>query len=190
MQDYKYANQISGRAVGALFFAAFGAIWLLLAFYALERLTITTILGIASVLLGLVLAATHLMRQARHWPTAPEDPKLNRAFKLINALQYIAIAAVVIGFNALHLQPYLMCGIAFVVGLHMFPLAHIFKYTPHHFTGAALVLWAVVSAVVSPIEHMQGISALGTGILLWLSSTYTLASTWHGTQYFPNSTSA
>ena len=33
------ANQIGGRAIGALFFTGFGAIWLLLGLYAKQRLT-------------------------------------------------------------------------------------------------------------------------------------------------------
>lgn len=38
MNDVKAAIQVRGRAIGALFFAGFGELWVLLALYALQRL--------------------------------------------------------------------------------------------------------------------------------------------------------
>jgi hypothetical protein len=38
MKAIQTANQLSGRAIGALFFAGFGALWLLLALYVREQL--------------------------------------------------------------------------------------------------------------------------------------------------------
>jgi hypothetical protein len=182
MKSFQNANQISGRAIGSLFFAGFGALWLVLAFYALERLNYTTILGIACVTLGLIYAAIHLLRLAKHWPSVPENPRVTKTFKIVNGIQYTAIAAIVLVCNVFHFLPYLMCGITLVVGLHMFPLARLFKYTPHYLTGAALTAWAIISAVMLPLEHMQGISALGTGLLLWLSAAFTLTVSLNGTR--------
>jgi hypothetical protein len=182
MKSFQNANQISGRAIGSLFFAGFGALWIVLAFYALERLNFATIFGIACITLGLILAAVSLIRQSKCWPRVPEDPKVTKAFKIINGIQYLAIGAIVVACNVFHLLPYLMCAITLVVGLHMFPLARIFKYPPHYVAGAALVAWAIISALVLPLEHMQGISALGTGLLLWLSAAFTLCLTLSGTR--------
>jgi hypothetical protein len=62
-----------------------------------------------------------------------------------------------------------------IVGLHMFPLARVFRYPLHYVTGSALVGWAAASALLFPKDEMQGSTALGTGLILWLSALVTLA---------------
>jgi len=186
MKPFQNAHQISGRAIGSLFFAGFGAVWLLLAFYALERLNLATVFGIASITLGLSLAAVYLIRQSRRWPRVPDDPRIGKAFLIVNVIQYLAAGAAVVTLNALHHEAYLMCAITAIVGLHMFPLAWLFKYPPHYVTGAVLVLWAILSALVLPLEHMQSYSAMGTGLILWLSAAFTLTITVQGTRQLTN----
>ena len=176
------ANQLSGRATGALFGAGFGAIWLALAFYALQRLSAATVSGILVGLVVLVLAAIFLLRVARHWPRVPDDPAMSRAFAWINAIQWIAVAVVAFTLNRLHLDAYVINAIIAIVGLHMFPLARLFRYPPHYVTGAVLVAWAVASAILVPTDHLQGVSALGTGFLLWFSAAFTLALAWSATR--------
>ena len=168
-------NQLAGRAIGALFFSAFGALWLGLALYALQQLTVTSVAAILLVLVNLVAAALYLMRQSRRFPRLPEDPALSRAFNRINAAQWVAIGIVAFSFARLHLDAYVLCAITAIVGLHMFPLARLFRYRPHYVTGTVLVAWAAVSAFAAPLEHLQGVSALGTGLILWLSAMATLA---------------
>jgi hypothetical protein len=178
MQNMQTANQLSGRAIGSLFFAVFGAIWIALSLYALQWLRAATVSVVLLALVGLVLAALHLLRQAKRWPRVPDDPAMGRAFGWINAVQWIAVAIVAITLANLHLDAYVMCAITAIVGLHMFPLARLFRYPLHYATGAVLVAWAIGSAVLVPTENMQGVAALGTGILLWLSSAVTLAFAW------------
>jgi hypothetical protein len=176
------ANQLSGRAIGALFGAGFGAIWLALALYALGRLSAVLVAGLLLVLAGLVLAALGLLRTAKRWPRVPDDPAIGRAFGWINAVQWAAVAIGAVTLNKLHLDAYVMCAITAIVGLHMFPLARLFRYPAHYVTGAVLVTWACLSAVMVPIEHLQGVSALGTGIILWLSAAVTLALAFQATR--------
>ena len=168
------ANQLSGRATGALFGAGFGAIWLALALYALEWLSVATVAGLLLGLAALVVAALALLRAAKRWPRVPDDPALGRTFAWINAVQWAAVAIVAVTLNKLHLDAYVMCAITAIVGLHMFPLARLFHYAPHYGSGAALVAWAVVSAVFVPTAQLQGVSALGTGMILWISAAVTL----------------
>jgi hypothetical protein len=168
------ANQLSGRAIGALFGAGFGAIWLALALYAMERFSAATVTGLLLVLAGIVLAAFDLLRMAKRWPSVPDDPATGRAFGWINAIQWTAVAIVAVTLNKLHLDAYVMCAITAIVGLHMFPLARLFHYPAHYVTGAVLMAWAAASALFVPAENLQGISALGTGIILWLSAAVTL----------------
>jgi hypothetical protein len=54
-------------------------------------------------------------------------------------------------------------------------LARLFRYPLHHATGALLVAWAAASALFIPAAQLQGVTALGTGFILWLSAAVTLA---------------
>ena len=107
MQDFPNANQLSGRAIGAIFFACFGTVWLFLA---------------------------------------------------ITAKQLIGLATVTA-----------------IIGLHLFPLVRLFHYPLHYATGTVLVVWAAATAMLIPLDQMQGTAALGTGIILWLSAIVTLS---------------
>jgi len=174
MKNMQNANQLSGRAIGALFFAGFGALWLFLSLYVREILNIETV---SSVLLGLALllgAAVALLREAKRWPRVPDDPAMGRAFGWINAIQWTAGAVVAFSFARLHIDAYMPSAIAAIVGLHMFPLARLFRYPLHYATGALLVVWASASALIVPAEHLQGVAAFGTGLILWISAAVTL----------------
>jgi hypothetical protein len=174
MKNMQTANQFSGRAIGSIFFAVFGALWLFLSLYVRQLLNVETI---SSLLIGLALvlgAALAVFRVAKQWPRVPEDPAKGRAFAWINAIQWIAISAVAFSFAKLHIDAYVLSAITAIVGLHLFPLARLFRYPMHYATGAVLVAWAAVSVLVVPVDHLQGIAALGTGLILWLSAAVTL----------------
>jgi hypothetical protein len=175
MKTTPTANQLGGRATGALFFTVFGALWLLLSLYARQTLSLGTELGVLVGALALAWNAVHLLRRAKHYPSLPADPAQGRAFTWINAIQWIAVSAVAFSFAKLHIDAYLMNAITAIVGLHMFPLARLFRYPLHHATGALLVAWAVASALLVPAEQLQGVCAMGTGLILWLSAAVTLA---------------
>jgi hypothetical protein len=175
MNNTLTANQLGGRAIGSIFFAAFGALWLLLSLYARELLTVASVSGVLFGALILLFAAFYLMRQAKRYPKTPDDPAMGRAFAWINAIQWTAVAVVAITFAKLHIDAYVISAIAAIVGLHMFPLARLFRYRMHYATGALLVAWAAASAVLVPTEQMQSVAAFGTGVVLWLSAAVTLA---------------
>ena len=174
MKNITTANQLRGRAIGSIFFAGFGALWILLSFYARQVLTVDTGIFVATVALALMAIALWLMRQARHYPLLPEDTARGRSFGRINVLQWIAVAIVAFSFAKLHMDAYVMSAITAIVGIHFFPLAKLFRYPMHNVTGAVLVLWASASVLFVPVDRLQGVSALGTGIVLWLSAAITL----------------
>lgn len=169
------ANQLSGRAIGAIFFACFGTGWLFLALAAKQIINPATVAATMTGMTGLLIAAALLLHQARRWPRVPDDPAIKRAFLWINAIQWIAIAIVAVTLGRLHLDAYAPSVIAGIAGLHLFPLARLFNYPLHNVTGALLVGWAVGTAVFAPTAEMQGTASLGTGIILWASAVVTLA---------------
>ncbi len=175
MKNFPNANQLRGRAIGSMFFAGFGTGWLFLALAAKQRITFATVSGVLLGMLFLFLSALYLLRKSRRWPRVPNDPAIGRAFGWINAIQWGAVALVALSFAKLHIDAYVISAITAVIGLHMFPLARLFRYPMHYATGAVLVAWAAASAIVAPPEQMQGTAALGTGIILWLSAVVTVA---------------
>jgi hypothetical protein len=175
MKDFPNANQLSGRAIGSMFFAGFGTGWLFLALAAKQLITFATVSGVLLGMLFLFLTAFYLLRQSKRWPRVPADPSMRRVFAWINAIQWIGVAVVAFSFAKLHIDAYVISAITAIIGMHMFPLARLYRYPLHYATGAVLVAWAAASAILVPAEQMQGTAALGTGIILWLSAVVTLA---------------
>ena len=169
------AYQLQGRAVGALMFTGFGALWLVLSLYAREQMNAISLSGIALIASGLVLAAVHLMRHSKHLPREPEDPRIMKVFHRVNATQWVVCFVLATLLGRLHHDVYIVPMIACIVGLHLFPLARLFRYPMHYVTGTAMVLWAVGAMIIVPADHVQGITALGAGVILWLSAATTLA---------------
>jgi hypothetical protein len=158
-----------------MFFAGFGTGWLFLALAAKQLITFATVSGVLLGMLFLFLTAFYLLRQSKRWPRVPADPSMRRVFAWINAIQWIGVAVVAFSFAKLHIDAYVISAITAIIGMHMFPLARLFRYPLHYATGAVLVAWAAASAILVPAEQMQGTAALGTGIILWLSAVVTLA---------------
>jgi len=174
VKNFPNANQLSGRAIGSMFFACFGTGWIFLALTAKQLIGGVTVAGTVLGMVMLLAAAAYLMRQSKRWPRVPSDPAIGRAFGWVNAIQWLAVAVVAFSFAKLHIDAFVLSAITAIVGLHMFPLARIFRYPLHYATGALLVVWATASALFAPVEQMQGITALGTGLILWLSAAVTL----------------
>jgi uncharacterized membrane protein YccF (DUF307 family) len=160
------ANQLSGRATGSFFFIGFGMLWLTLGLYLRQIISVGFLTGITAGLAVLMLAAFWLLRQARRYLKMPDDPARNRAFHRINAIQWTAVILVSFIFARLHIDAYVLSAITAIVGIHLFPLAKLFRHPMHNVTGAALVAWASASVLLVPAEHLQGVTALGTGIRL------------------------
>jgi hypothetical protein len=168
------ANQLRGRATGSLFFAGFGTLWIGLALTAKEMLTAANLTFVALDVAVLVGMALWLLREAKRFPAVAEDPRIGRKFSQINGAQWIAGGIVAFLLARMHLDTYIPCAITAIVALHMFPLARLFRYKMHYATGTVLLAWAALSAILVPVEHLQGTSALGTGIILWVSAFTTL----------------
>ena len=169
------ANQLCGRAIGSIFFSGFGALWIALALYIKQTLSVDLAIGIGAGLAALLLTAIWLMRRAKLFPKLPENRVMGRQFNRINAIQWIAVAIVGFTFARLHIDVYVLSAITAIVGIHMFPLAKLFRYPLHNLTGAVLVAWASASVLFVPTDHLQSTTAIGTGIILWISAAITLA---------------
>jgi hypothetical protein len=174
MEPIYKANSLRGQAIGASFFTGFGALWIGLALYVRESLTPLNISLLSTGFVALALACFLLFWEARQWPARPEDPAIGKTFNRVNAAQWIAIVLVSFTFARLHIDAYVLSAITAIVGVHLFPLARLFRRKLHFVTGFAMVLWASITVLFVPIEHMQNITALGTGFILWTSAAISL----------------
>jgi len=169
---------ISSRAVGVLFFAGFGSLWLIIGLAAMHRLHIVGAAVVVAVLGLLVIPAMRLLRAASQAPAVAAGTKreseISRAFTRINTIQWLAVAAAIILLNVLKQPVFIPAAIAIIVGLHLFPLARLFRYNTHYVTGSLLVLWPLGAAALLPREEIPSICSLGTAVILLGSAAYTL----------------
>jgi hypothetical protein len=172
------ANQLCGRATHTIFFAGFGALWLTLGCGAMHILGVAAASVIALGLTVLILAALPLFRLAKQWPRIADDPAVGRARNGINVVLGLAIALVSFAMSRLNLDAYLPSALTAIAGLHKFSLARLFRYSSYYTAGAMLLVWAVASIIFLTVEDLQGIAALGTGVILWLNAATTLAIAW------------
>lgn len=172
------AERIAGRAYGVMFFAGFGSLWMLIGLAAMHLLNWATGALVVAVLLALVLPAMCLERRAQAGrPAVREDAehrRVQRTFHRINGAQYVAIPLVIAGMNLLHRPEWIAPGIAIVVGLHLLPLARLFRNPANSVTGAALIAYGLFSMAVLPRAEAPSLGALGAAAILLGSATYTL----------------
>ena len=167
-----------GLAIGAMFFALFGALWLLNAYQlAHEQGRIPVALGLAVTLL-LCLAAWRVLRTRRSAlrtvRDTPQAQRMRRHFRTINTLQWIVVAAVVLVLRRFHLEAWIAPAIMLIVGLHFLPLARVFRYRPHVLTGAVLIVTALVYPIASVGGPASALGSLVAGVTLWLAALWSL----------------
>ena len=176
----KTAEMVSGRATGVLFFSGFGSLWLFNGLTAMHRLSEIGVVAILTIAVALIFPALRLLQMAsKTIPSIPESPAAlakKREFYRVNAIQWIAIVAAVFLFNLLHRPEFLAPVIAFIVGMHLFPLAKLFNYPAHNITGTLLVLWSTAIVALLPDADLPSMGAIGAAVILLGSAAYTLMS--------------
>ena len=168
---------IHSRATGVLFFAGFGSIWLYLGLAAMHRQGVLIAAAIATIAATLILPALTLLRRT----SSAEDradaqaKRIQRAFVRVNIVQWVAGVMAVILLNVFGKGDYVVPAIATIVGLHLFPLAQLYRNPLHYLTGTLLVVWSLACVVAVPAERIAGVGATGAALLLLGSGAFTLA---------------
>jgi hypothetical protein len=167
-----------GRAIGAMFFALFGAVWLLIAYQLAHEhgwIPVAVVIGAALLLFGSALRVFRAQRGAMlTLRQTPESQRMRRQFRAINALQWIAAAVAVVVLHGLGLEVWVVPALMLVVGLHFLPLARVFHYSPHGLTGAVLIATALLYPLVSPGGPVSPIGSAIAGMTLWLAALWAL----------------
>lgn len=168
------------RAIGAMFFSVFGALWL--AGWAINSRA-SPVTGIVIGVLALVLTALAVATYRRHAPALAAAPmteqgaRAKRVFNLVNAGQWLLIAVLAMGLNRLGLAIWVIPMIIIVIGLHFLPLAYVFAYRPHYLTGAAFLLLGVAYPQLAPRGPLDPAGFLGAGLILWTSAMWAIKGT-------------
>lgn len=173
-------DAVHGRAVGALFFTGFGAVWLFAGLRSMHHASFGLLGTLALTAVGLLACTALLMRRAedlpRHSGPPEEEIRAERMFTAVNIIQWVSVATAIAILNILRLPVYIAPAVAIIVGLHLFPLAGTFHNRQHYVTGSLLVAWPLGCIALLPHGRVSGMCAAGVGLILLLSASVSL---WH-----------
>jgi len=170
MQTKLTADWVRGTAIGAMIATGFGMGWLFWSLAEMHRAGAGSAIGVELGAVALLAPAIYIARQAKRWPRMARDPAMMRGFAWINAFQWTAILAALLGLSRLHLYAYDASAITAIVGLHYLPLARLFRFPMHYATGAVLVCWSGISILLFSQNAVLSAAAMGTGVILWASA--------------------
>ncbi|HEX7090112.1 MAG TPA: hypothetical protein VF192_08240 [Longimicrobiales bacterium] len=100
----------------------------------------------------------------------PPGAHLGRAFHIVNAAQWILIAAAAAGLGRAGHPEWIEAAVVAIVGLHFLPLAAVFRHPRLYLTGAAMITLAVVYPLTAADGPASPIGCLGAGLILWASA--------------------
>ena len=100
----------------------------------------------------------------------PAKKKAEKVFHLVNAAQWGLILVVGNVLNNLGHGDWVLAAVIIIVGLHFLPLARVFHYPIHIYTGLALVAWGAGYPFVQSQGAASPVGCLGAGLLLWASA--------------------
>jgi hypothetical protein len=169
----------AGRAKGAMFFAVFGGLWLVLWAHAEFPGSLGSLLAVAALAALLMVAAYRVYKAnalgLKALAQAPEGRRRARMFNLVNAAQWSVIVVVALVLSQTGHATLILPAAILIIGLHFLPLARLFAYPPHYLTGAAMMVLACVYPLMAPEGPESDVGALGAGLILWLSALWAIS---------------
>jgi hypothetical protein len=179
MDALERGELILGRGYGAMACTVFGALWLGLGLAGGREFSFWVIIAFSICCVGLYAGSVFLIRRGRRIrsqaPVGRQRPAAARKqFLWVVIAEVVACVAVAWACGAMNRGDLIPVGIALVVGLHLLPLAKIVRVPECYVTGAAIVIWCVLSWVLFRAPKMDVSAGIGTGIVLWLTGAYDL----------------
>ena len=171
------AAYLRDAAMTAVIFGFFGSGWFGWAQEAppprwSRRLAAGSIMSLAVALAGGIIAW-------QHWTDGTIfDPETGRNFGIVVGIEFAVAGAGALLLGLTKRKDLIPAWIAFVVGVHLFPVAVILQYPMLHLVAA---LVTVVSLVAIPISRSRNLAVsfvvgLGTGLVLLAGAGYSLVS--------------
>jgi hypothetical protein len=174
-------STLLGMSTGAALMFAFGIIWLLLGLFrgrpSPSWLRISLLcLGIAlgAAVATLAVRASSVPRNAS--AATPQQLAANRQvalhFYVIFGIELGAIFLAVVALRAIHYPDYILCGIAFIVGVHFFPLAALFRTPLYYGTALAGTAIGLIGFFMTDAALRQKVVGISFGVLLWATAAW------------------
>ena len=178
------AARAFGIAIGNLFLGCFGMVWIVLGLKSAEKMNPLVLTLLSGFLVALVVASMYIMRRTyglldRSQANRTAQKKINRQFGLVNFLQWSFIFAAVFGLPRLGLTRWIVPAIVFIVGIHFFPLARLFKARMHYLVGAIIVAWAIIDPILFSAGEADSMGAIGMGAILWAGAAFACSRAFH-----------
>jgi hypothetical protein len=168
----------ASRAIGAMIFAIFGAIWLVIWSQRAYGLRPFTLALIAVGAISIFVAGWRQYRQNRAAHAAqadsPAQKNAGRIFNIVNVTQWVAILIVGNVLANVGLKDWVLASAMLIIGLHFFPLARAFGNPLLNFTGAAMILLAIGYPLIAPGGAANPVGCFVAGIILWVSAIASL----------------
>ena len=170
-----YARR-AGSAAGQMFFAGFGTLWMIC--WCLQRRGVDWPMLALIVMAGstLFLWAWCDFRAFRPYVDRHAEPAAqrarSRAFRWINAAQWLAIFAANIALNAVGHPDWVTPAGILIIGLHLIPLARLFRAPRQYVTGLALIVVALAYPWMADGSRNYPAGEFATGAILWISALY------------------
>ena len=157
-------------AIGALIYALVSALWLTIVFFFSDLQNNFIFLFALFLLLLLVIIAFRTLQKALQFaPISSGSPELGQWFGIIFAAEGIGIGVGSGILVALDLSSWIAPWVAFLVGLHFFPLGYLLKLPLDYLLGAAILILTCTTILFAPADEWVLIIGLGTSFLLWLA---------------------
>jgi hypothetical protein len=173
-------SMLNGRASGILFMSLFGAAWTCQAAGDLPMPYAAVIYAAAIAVTGaLVGVSFHFRRLARSQPEPGAEDKAAAArakgwFYWVLGAELAALAVAGNVLIDLHRLDYLGPAVALIVGLHFFPLRHVFHVPVYDFTGTLMSLVGILAMAALASGHDLGldhgwdlVTGFACGLILW-----------------------
>jgi hypothetical protein len=78
----------------------------------------------------------------------------------------------VVALRAIHYPDYILCGIAFIVGVHFFPLAALFRTPLYYGTALAGTAIGLIGFFMTDAALRQKVVGISFGVLLWATAAW------------------
>jgi len=167
------AQAVIGAGRCALIVAMFGAGWL--GWGLGEAKAFNAFVGplFGSTALGLLACSAYVIQRGRllgkRFPAADASTRqtMRKRFLLVALIEALAIVLASLLANRLHRADLATDWCAMIVGLHLLPLAKIFRAPSLTVAGVLMVLWCALCWALFRSNAIAISASLGTGILLW-----------------------
>lgn len=174
------AARAFGTAIGNLFLAFFGTAWIVVSLIVAGKSSIPLYAGVGCFLIAIAAFSIPTMRRAQPLLDRSEQglsrkKHLDRQFMWVNIAQWALIFLVVNILANVKLADWTMAAVMFIVGIHFYPLAQLFRVPLYYLTGTLMAGWAIAYPLLFGAGKGDPIGGIGAGAILWATSMYLIA---------------